>query len=259
MIDNNRPPVDIIIPFHGQYESVTRCIGSILACTPNQDYQIILVDDGSANKKYLKFITDNNKAVKGVVLDEQRGFGAALYEGFKVTTGSHIVIMHSDVWVSNVNWLLNMQRALIKYKKSGVKLISARASNPGTSASYDDRMFGEANDTVEDFVSDYPVPLICSYCNRELFKRIGGFVKPYPYGWFEDEELFWRMKHFRFRQMVIGNTWVNHEGALTIKELWRTNVDSKSIMESNRDQCLQDVRPYLPKKSNPAKSPIATP
>lgn len=242
-----RPPVDIIVPFRGQYESVTRCISSILSCTPNQDYKLILVDDGSANEHYLPKIIKNKQKIKGVQLKPSGGFGAALQAGFLESKAPYVVFMHSDVWVEDVYWLLNLQRSLATSKYSGVKLVTSRTNNPGTSASYDERMFGQKGDLAEDVVSTSPTPLICAICHRELFSRIGGFIKNYPFAWYEDEELFWRMKYYGFKQGIAHNSWVNHAGGLTIKEALRTEPRVKKLMENNRNLCLDDLRLYLPK------------
>lgn len=235
-----RPSVDILLPFHGQYESVTKCIGSIFSCTPNQDYNIILIDDASPNPHYVKALSEHRKKVFGIRLNEQVGFGGALAEGFRISQNPLVAIVHSDVWMENINWLANLQRALVRLKPQGVKLVSSRSDNPGTSCSYDSRMFGLPEDNIGDVITDIPGPLICSLCHRDLFARIG-FIKPYPYAWYEDEELFWRMKRHGFKQAIVSNSYVRHTGGLTINELCRTKPKVIPIMEYNRELCLADI------------------
>lgn len=239
-----RQPVDIIIPFHGQYESLVKCVFSIKQCTPNHLYRIILVDDASPNRHFLASFSKNSKLIVPVQLPEQRGFAGALYEGYKVSKANHLVFLHSDVELHNINWLLNLQRSWFKLKDKGVKLISARADNPGTANNYDERLFGLAiNNLEEDIVVDKPLPLFCCLTHRELFSKIGGFIKYYPYAWFEDVELFFRMRHNRFYQAICVNSYCNHSGGATINEVIK-NAEVRQIMENNENLCREDIAKY---------------
>lgn len=242
-----RPAVDILLPYHGQYESVSRCIGSIFSCTPNQDYQIILIDDASPNTSYFRNLTTNRKKVKGVQLEEQVGFGGALAAGFEISKNPLILILHSDVWVDNINWLANLQRGLGRLKNEGIKLVCAKSNDPGTSISYDKKMFQAAESS--NTIVETACPLLCALCHRDLFTRIGGFIKKYPFAWYEDEELFWRMKYYGYKQAIIGNSFVHHDGGLTVTEVLKSNPKARRTMENNHSLCLDDIAPFLPKKS----------
>jgi GT2 family glycosyltransferase len=119
-------------------------------------------------------------------------------------------------------------------------MVSARTNNPGIKG--DKRLKGTKSNPIKDIVlEDTYLPLYCSLCHRELFDRIGGFVKPYPYGWHEDEELAFRMRHHGFRQAICGKSWVHHEGAATVNELLRNNPELIDVMESNKEKCLSDI------------------
>lgn len=238
-----RPAVDIIIPFHGKYEYVTRCCESVLRCTPNQPFQITLIDDGSPNPDFLRSLISNK--IGGWQSEEQLGFGGAVNEGVANTSSPWVVVMHSDVQVKDIYWLLHMQRTMERLKATGVKLVSARANDMGTAASYDERIIAKNPEdlTADDFVVDQPVPLFCCLLHRDLFNRVGP-LKAYPYAWYEDEELFWRMKKAGYKQAICGMTAVHHEGGATIKDLWKSNPQSRAVMESNYDACMSDVNGY---------------
>lgn len=242
-----RPSVDIIIPFHGKYEFVTRSVSSIFRNTPNQEYRIILVDDASPNVHYLRQLASVNRKIVPVQVEEQVGFGGALEAGYQASEAANLVFIHSDVWVENINWLGNLQRAYNNLRESKVKIVSARTNHPGTASAWDPRIIGAADDIVQDTSVDIPIPLHCAFCHRDLFRHCGGFIKSYPYGWYEDEELFYRMKYYGFRQGIAGKSYVLHEGGATIKDLVK-DQSIGSIMEANREQCQEDVRPYLSRK-----------
>lgn len=238
-----RPKVDIIIPFHGRYELVSRCLGSIFSCTPNQEYNIYLVDDCSPNKEYLSRLSSINHRIKPIRLDKHSGFGTALAKGFVAGKGENVIFMHSDVYVDNINWLANMQRAYGKLKSERVKLVCARTNSVGTSNSVNEKMIGSPTDETGDVISESPLPLQCALCHRELFYRIGGFIKSYPYAWYEDEELFYRMRYYGFKQAIVGNSFVWHDGGATINDLYIGDI--KETMDNNRNLCLGDIRPFL--------------
>lgn len=235
-----RPPIDIIIPFHGQYEKLTQCVSSIMQTTANQIYKLIIVDDGSPNPLYLNDLTYHNKKALPIQLERQSGFAAAVNVGLKYSQNPHIIIMHSDVFVENGNWLLNLQRGLAKLKSEGIKLVSAKTENIGTS-NCDPKIMDKENS--EDVVAKNPLPLFCTLFHRELIDKIGP-LKEYPFAWYEDEEFFYRMKYHNFHQAIIGNSWVKHHGGSTIKEVIK-RPKVKHIMESNRELCQQDLKQYL--------------
>lgn len=233
-----KAPIDIILPFHGQYHALQACVNSIARYSLGSVYTLTIVDDYSPNKD---FLADGIKRsnIQAIRLPEQKGFGAALKAGFEATHNSLVCFINSDCIVRKLSWLDDMVDSLESMKKEGVKLVSARMDNPGT-GDYDPYMIGDQT-PVKDKVVEQAMPLICCLANRQLFSHIGGFIKEYPYGWYEDEELFWRMKKHGYKQAISGKTWVHHDGGLTVKELIKKSKIRK-IMENNRELCINDIK-----------------
>lgn len=249
--------VDIIIPFYGQYEKVTKLLESIFRFTMSNVYQIILVDDCSPNRAF----SDSLSKVPGVVTvrtEKQIGFGGALGVGFqksqeldakrqsnKKPSHPFVLFMQSDCVVEDVNWLKSMGESLFGLKEEGVRMISPRTNSPmgGDQRQKGTKALSE-NDVVEDVVLENThLSLYCSLCHRSLFRLIGGFIKDYPYGYFEDEELAYRMRKYGYKQAIAGASWIKHIGQATIRELWRINQESRKIMtEENRQRCIKDIR-----------------
>jgi GT2 family glycosyltransferase len=236
--------VDIIIPFHAQYEKVSSLVRSILISVKSNPYQITLVDDCSDNAEFGKEVNrefGKSLQVRCIRSDSPLGFGGSLKFGFDSTKNPWVLFMHSDCLVEDPNFMLNMGRSLLNWKREGlpVKMVTARADNPGdcVEAKWD----GEP-DRKDSVLKDKTMPTFCFMCNRDLFQFIGGFVKQYPFAWYEDEELSYRMRKFGLYQGVCGRSWVRHQGGATIKYLWTTKPESKEVMESNRERCLRDMR-----------------
>ena len=240
-------PVDIIIPFHGQYEKVANLVNSIFIYTKNTSFQIYLVDDASPNEHFFeefKKIDENPPAgcepiVQVTRNKKQLGFGGALEVGFRATKQPYVVFLNSDCLVETTTWLSNMLNTLLKLKNQNVKMVSSTMDNCSNSS-----LVNKRGEIKSDFILGEKefLPLVSVICHRELFNHIGGFIKNYPFGWYEDEELAFRMKKHGYKQGVSGSSWIKHFGELTLKELWKNNPDSMKIMESNYNLCLKDIQ-----------------
>ncbi len=230
--------VDIIIPFHGQYTKVRNLVESILLHTTSNQYLITLVDDGSPNNA---FITNIQGAAPILCYrtEEQRGFAAAVNYAYERTVHDWVCILHSDCFIQQRMWLQWLGECMLKLKSENVKLVHARTNMPTVENPYlpGSHMESRCNDRIVE--EDEPLPLVCVMFHRELFKRIGGPLKPYPFAGYENVELFYRMKKYGFKQAVSGWSWVKHEGGATIKHL---PEKAHKIMENNYDLCMKDLR-----------------
>lgn len=243
--------VDIIIPFHSQYERVSQLIRSIILSVKSNPYQITLVDDCSENKVFgeeirREFAKDTPVGYKPqlqyIRSEKHLGFAGALKLGYDATQQPWVLFMHSDCLVEDPNFMIDMGQSLLRWKTEGkpVKMVSARSNNPlELDLARAGRMDKEEKDLILDRES---LPLFCAMCHRDLFRHIGGFLKPYPYAWYEDEELAHRMRSMGLLQGVSTRAWIRHEGGMTIKYLWESKPDAKKEMEENRKRCLADIK-----------------
>lgn len=235
-------PVDVIIPFYKQYQLVGECIRNLISKTLGQAYSITLVDDCSPNKEFIDDLEKKklkNVPLQFIRLDKHSGFGAALQAGYLKTHNPWICFLHADCFIMHSDWLLHMLTTMQNLKSQKVKLISAKVDDGGT-GSFDPAVIGNI-DPVDDKIVEEPLPLICTLVHRDLFKHIGGFVKNYPYFGYEDEELFWRMKLYDFKQAVCGKAFVHHEGGATAKELLK-KIKIKKIVDSNQQKFVSEIR-----------------
>ena len=247
----SRSRVDIIIPFHAQYERVSNLVRSIILSVKSNPYLITLVDDCSDNKNFGEEV--KREFAKGtpegfspqlqyIRSEKQIGFGGALQLGFEATEQPWVLFMHSDCTVEDPNFMLDMGQSLLRWKEAGkpVKMVSAKSDNPGDC---EPLRAGRLDKDGEDFVlKDAALPLYCAMCNRDLFRHIGGFLKAYPYAWYEDEELASRMKRHGLLQGASARAWVRHHGGATIKYIWETRPETREVMEGNRELCIADIR-----------------
>ena len=236
--------VDIVIPFHGQYERVSRLVDSILKYTRSNWYRISLIDDGSENIDFGKEYNElkrpaSHPPIRCIRSNDHRGFASACKLGFESTKYPWVCFVNSDCEIKDINWLKNLGACMAKLKSQNVKLIVPRTNNH---VGGHDAQLGTKERKSDDVILDEGhVSLYCFFCHRQLFDRIGGFIKEYPYGWFEDQELAARMRKYGFRQAICGSSWIYHEGEATVKEIMRNNPSVQEAMMANRQNLMRDL------------------
>lgn len=249
--------VDIIVPFHGQYEMVTALLDSIFRLTRSNYFNVCVVDDNSPNEDYIKILQKNSNKIaekrkvknnlSSIRLDCQHGYGEACYAGFKATESPYVCFIHSDCLIEDLGWLRSLGECLLSLKEQGVRMVSPMTNNPVVG---DPAQKGEKHVRSDEPVvlaSDSFLSLYCFLCHRQLFQKIGGFIKGYPFCGYEDEELAHRMRYHGYKQAVCRSSWVHHEGEATMREIMRRDPNGAgNISEANRLRCIEDMRKFLP-------------
>ena len=240
-------PIDIIIPYHGQYDKVTSLIESIFKHTRSNLYTLYVIDDCSPNAEFIQTLGKNANRRDNVLhsfrCNEQKGFAGACEAAFNRGESPYVCFINSDCLFEDIGWLKNMGETLLSLKSQNVRMVSPRTNNPVQKGDHPQK--GTRDVPKEDIIlgDDEHLSLYCFMCHRELFARCGGFLKNYPFGYYEDEEFAARMRAHGFRQAVSGKSWVYHEGAATVHSLWRKNSQIRQIMEEdNRKRCIEDIR-----------------
>lgn len=245
----SRAPVDIIIPFYGQYEHLTSLIESIYSKTA-YPYDITVVDDCSPNSNYgerLAEVPTEFGHIKVIRNEKQIGFGASINKGIEATDNTWVLIMHSDVMIRHTGWLNALGKTLVGLRDAKVKMVSAMM-NDASGHKFLERPENVARDVI---VGDSPVrghiikdnaylPLVCSMFHRELVNKVGPF-KEYKYGWYEDLEFAYRMQNEGYMQGQSGKCWVYHKGGATINKMCMSE-SVRAVLEKNKDLCIADIK-----------------
>lgn len=233
---------DILIPYHGQYKLVRELIGSICLFTRHIPYRITVIDDASENKDYFYTIAQLPN-IDGARHEEQRGFGAAVNTGIKLTKRPWIVVLNSDCLIEEMSWLDELYKTMVALKDQKVRFVSARTDNPTSGDATLLKTPRIDRKDIGDVVSSAPLPMFCTLLSRKMVEQVGP-LKEYPFGFYEDEEYFYRMKRLGFKQAVSGKAWVKHLGGVTVQELWERKPETKNVMlVENRQRCMKDVKP----------------
>ena len=215
-------PVNIIIPYHGNYNGITKLLTSIFETVRKNNYQINLIDDCSPNKKY----GESLKKVDGLLLtrnDMQKGFAYCINTAIKKSIFPLVCVLQSDVVVSG-DWLSQMIQTLNENESS---MVSALTNNP---LSTNPNIKANKNEFKNNYIlNDEPLSLHCFLTRTELFEKIGYFKESEFYIENKDIEFFQKMQLNNSKQVVCGKAWVEHKGRGTFERYDKNKKIQKLI------------------------------
>lgn len=105
----NNPLISIVIPSFNQYKVVKRCIESIYNQTTYDNFEILLVDTGSTDKRVWKYYDDvkiqhdNFKVINW--FEKPFSYARSCNEGARQAKGKLILMLNNDTEVLTRDWL----------------------------------------------------------------------------------------------------------------------------------------------------------
>lgn len=188
----NKMSVSIIIPNKDQHNLLKNCIESILKKTRYPDYEIIIVENGSTEKKvfnYYESLDREHDNIKIITYQETFNFSAINNFASKEAEGEYLLFLNNDTVVINEDWLTAMVR-ILKNKKNGVA---------GATLLYDDdtvQHAGIATDPkwiayhINHKITRENIPTksmdvagvtgACLLTTTDIFNKVGGFDENLP-------------------------------------------------------------------------------
>ena len=106
------PMISIVIPNKDHAADLKRCITSILEKSTYENYEIVVVENGSETKEIFEYYIslkeyDNIRVVTYEKPEGQNGFNYSAVNNFgvKQTKGDYILLLNNDTEVITVNWM----------------------------------------------------------------------------------------------------------------------------------------------------------
>lgn len=106
------PMISIVIPNKDHAADLKRCVTSILEKSTYENYEIVIVENGSETKEIFEYYTslkeyDNIRVVTYEKPEGQNGFNYSAVNNFgvKQTKGDYILLLNNDTEVITVNWM----------------------------------------------------------------------------------------------------------------------------------------------------------
>ena len=111
------PLISVIVPVHNQEKYIGRCLRSLLNQNVNNEYEIIIINDGSTDKTSYALNLFSGYNIKVINNKDNIGLPSSLNIGIKNSKGKFIVRVDSDDYV-NENYLLFLSEFLIQNKST---------------------------------------------------------------------------------------------------------------------------------------------
>lgn len=222
-VPQGTPEVSVIVPAHGRFELTWRCLAAIAAAGARASFEVVLVDDGSADETLLAELVFG-EAVRVVRRRAAGGFLRAANAGAAEARGGHLLFLNNDTEVQPgwLDELLDTFALLPGIGIAGSKLVYpdgtlqeaggivgrfGEARNWGNGADPDDPRFGHLRDA--DYVSGAAMMI-----PRPLFERLRGFDEAFAPGYYEDTDLCFRVRELEGMRVVVQplSRVVHHEG-----------------------------------------------
>lgn len=232
--------VSMIILTYNQLSYTKLCIESIRKHTAEINYEIIIVDNNSADGtvEWLKKQND----IKTIFEKENVGFPKGCNDGIKIADGDSILLINNDVIVTK-NWLKNMLIAL--YSSSDIGACGA-VSNACTNyqtipVNYKSKeelfSFAEKNNISDPSRWKEKSRLIgfCMIIKREVIEKIGLLDKRFTPGNFEDDDYSYRIRLAGYRLILCNDVFIHHFGSVSFGS---DGQKFKHILDENRKKFI---------------------
>ena len=155
--------LSVVVPVYDEEDNLTELCERVAAALAGQDWELILVDDGSrdGSLECIRELSRSNPRVLGVRLSRNQGQSAAICAGLQVASGALIATLDADLQNDPADLLLLLAElgdwdAVVGRRKqrrdSWIRRVSSRVAN------------GIRNTVTRDHVAD-------TGCSLKLFRR----------------------------------------------------------------------------------------
>lgn len=219
--------VSVIIVNYNTLQMTKECIDSIVKCTSDVEYEIILVDNASTDGSRDFF--ENDKRIKYIYSDRNNGFGKANNIGVSNSCGEYIFMLNSDTLLKNnaLSYLLQFHKENEKKNIGfiGCELVDINNHVNGSGSRFPTlanelgRLFHlsfHKETTLSTF--PYKVDYVLGadmFVSRNVFNQVGGFDEQF-FMYYEESDLQRRTHALGYSNYIIyGPKIVHLEGKST--------------------------------------------
>ena len=111
-LPNNLPLVSVIIPTRNMQSMLEQAVDSVLQFCDYSNVEVIIIDNGSDDKKTLAYLSEIDKLENVVVIRDESPFNYSALNNRAVAaaSGEYILLLNNDIKAMHVDWLTNMMR-----------------------------------------------------------------------------------------------------------------------------------------------------
>ncbi len=240
-IAETTPRASVVIVTYNNIALNRLCIESIIRNTAYPDYEIVVVDNNSADgtQDYLLRLAEGRANVKVILNEKNEGFARANNQGISESCGHYIVLLNNDTVVPP-GWLT---RLIFHLRDERVGLAGPVTNFAGNEARIDVSYRSWAE--MEDFAADRmrtndglvaDIKMLAMFCvgfRRQVYDEVGPLDEQFGIGMFEDDDYSLRVKDKGYRVVCAADTFVHHFGQASFGKLIESG-QYDLIFEENR-------------------------
>ncbi len=244
--------VSIVIPSKDNVDILLKCIDSVEEVTNYENYDIVVVDNGSSSehKEYLETVL-KEKNIRYLYEPMEFNFSHMCNIGAQATDGEFILFLNDDIECVDEKWL---GRMVGQAMQDGIGAVGAKLLYPtenriqhigvvnvGTQIGPAHVLTKEKDDKVLAYgrnCLDYnydAVTAACMLVKRSVFRQVNGFCEEFPIS-YNDVDFCYRLRELGLRNVVRTDAVLIHHESVS------RGLDSNDEKKMNR---LKKEREYL--------------
>ena len=196
--------VSILIPSMDHIDDLEKCINSVLNQTTYKNYEIIIIENNSIERKTFRYYEDlaKKEKIQVVTWDGPFNFSAINNFGATFAKGKYLIFLNNDTKIITPNWI---QEMLMFAQRSDVGMVGAKLYYPDDTVQHAGIGIGIltlAGHYHRNFHKAHPgymgrlayannvsaVTAACSLIRRDVFDEVGGFDESFQVA-FNDVDL----------------------------------------------------------------------
>lgn len=241
-LPKKHPLVTIIVPTKDKLELLQPCMEGVLNNTDYDDYEILIVDNGSVEKRTADYLAGMSKNPKVRVLAYPGGYNFSAINNYaaREARGSYLCLLNNDTEVVSSDWLKELMRYAVREDIGavGAKLLYEDGSiqhagvvvGIGEAAGHAHRLlpgkepgyFRQPH--VAQFVS--AVTAACLVVEKKKFEAVGGLDEAQLAVAFNDVDFCLKLEKAGWRNIYVPHAvLVHHESKSRGKDISPINFD----------------------------------